>query len=87
MRRIEETLGGLWELCLLAVKTRFRFRGRYWRWRFETVFGGDPAARPSRRRRLRAVLDYGRWVYRIKHPGRFAPTKATKRRSDEATEG
>jgi hypothetical protein len=66
MRGLIETLGGLWELFLLAVGSRFRVRGPYWRWRYETAFGGDPAARPPRRQRLRAMLDYGRWVYRMK---------------------
>lgn len=61
-----ETLGGLWELALLAARSRFRLRGRYWRWRYETAFGSDPAVRPPRRQRLRAVLEYGRWVYRMK---------------------
>ena len=66
MQRVVETVGGVWELFLLAVKSRFRLRGPYWRWRFETAFGTDPSARPPRRQRLRAVLDYGRWVYRMK---------------------
>ncbi len=66
MRKIGETLGGLWELGWLGVKTRFRLRGPYWRWRQETVFGCDPALRPSRSQRLRAILAYGRWVYRMK---------------------
>ncbi len=66
MRNIAETLGGVWELGCLGVKTRFRLRGAYWRWRQETAFGCDPALRPSHRQRLRAILDYGRWVYRMK---------------------
>ena len=66
MRNIAETLGGLWELGWLAVKTRFRLRGAYWRWRQETAFGRDPSLRPSRWQRLCAILDYGRWVYRMK---------------------
>lgn len=66
MRRFIDTIGGLWELFLLGWKTRFRMRGAYWKWRKETAFGVDPAAMPPRRERLRAVLDYGRWVYRMK---------------------
>ncbi len=66
MRRLIETLGGLWELFLLGFRTGFRFRGPYWRWRMETAFGADPTARPSRWRRFGAVLAYGRWVYRLK---------------------
>ncbi len=66
MRNIAETLVGLWELGWLGVKTRFRLRGAYWRWRQETAFGCDPALHPPRSQRLRAILAYGRWVYRMK---------------------
>jgi hypothetical protein len=66
MRRLIDTIGGLWELLLLASTTRFRLRGEYWRWRYETAFGRDPAKMPTRWQRLRAILDYGRWAYRIK---------------------
>jgi hypothetical protein len=66
MRRAIETLGGLWELLRLALKTRCRLRGKYWRWRHETAFGSDPAKMPSRRDRWRAMLDYGRWVHRMR---------------------
>lgn len=65
MRRIQETIGGLWELACLAAASRFRLRGPYWRWRAETAFGGGSAP-PPLGRRLRAILDYGRWVYRMK---------------------
>lgn len=67
--RIAEIAGGVWELLLLAARSRFRMRGAYWRWRAETAFGTDPAARPPLRRRLRAVLDYGVWVHRMKRRG------------------
>jgi hypothetical protein len=66
MRNVLETLGGIWELGLLAVRSRLRLRGPYWRWRAETAFGVRPQARPSGWRRARAVLEYGRWVYRMK---------------------
>ena len=66
MRRIIDTLGGIWELFLLGVKTKFLLRGRYWRWRAETAFGSDPQRWPPRRQRLAATLDYARWVYRMK---------------------
>ncbi|MHC4991068.1 MAG: hypothetical protein ACYTGC_08815 [Planctomycetota bacterium] len=66
MRRLIETIGGLWELLLLAGRSRFRLRGPYWSWRRETAFGSDPARCPPRRDRVRQVLDYGRWVYRMK---------------------
>jgi len=66
MRRVIETIGGLWELFLLGWRSRFRFNSPYWRWRYETAFGSDPALRPPRRERIRAMLDYGRWVRRMK---------------------
>jgi len=66
MRSIADSIGGLWELVWLAVKTRFRLRGQYWQWRQETVFGGDPSSPLSRWDRFRVMLAYGRWVYRMK---------------------
>ena len=66
MGRVVDTLGGLWEIGVLAVRSRFRLRGPYWRWRHETAFGTRAAARPTRWRRVVAVLGYGRWVYRMK---------------------
>ena len=66
MKWIVVTAGGLYELALLGAATRFRFRGTYWRWRIDTAFGDDPARWPPRRQRIRAALDYGRWVYRMK---------------------
>jgi hypothetical protein len=61
-----ETLGGLWELLRLAIKTRGRLRGRYWKWRYETAFGSEPDKYTTRWQRVRAMLDYARWVYRMK---------------------
>jgi hypothetical protein len=66
VRWLIDTFGGLWELVLLACRSRFRLRGAYWRWRTETAFGLDPARRPSRLERWRAILEYARWVYRMK---------------------
>ncbi len=66
INRLIETIGGVWELGRLAAASRFRMRSRYWRWRDETAFGSDPSARPGAGARWRAVLDYGRWVYRMK---------------------
>ena len=66
MNRLVETIGGVWELGRIAAVSRFRMRGGYWRWRDETAFGSDPSARPGAVARWRAVLDYGRWVYRMK---------------------
>ncbi|MHC4949063.1 MAG: hypothetical protein ACYTG1_12530 [Planctomycetota bacterium] len=66
MRRLLDTLGGLGLLLMLAARSGFRLRSGYWRWRTETAFGADPAARPPRRERLRAILDYARWAYRMR---------------------
>ncbi|MCP3904231.1 MAG: hypothetical protein GY715_11420 [Planctomycetes bacterium] len=66
MRFLIDTLGGLWELALLGARTGFRIRGPYWRWRIETAFGSDPGRRPPRRQRVHAVLEYARWIYRMK---------------------
>ena len=64
--RVVETLGGLWELLVLAIRSRFRMGGAYWRWRSETAFGADPAQRPPLPERFRQVIAYGRWVHRMK---------------------
>ncbi len=66
MNRLRDTIGGVWELGRLAAASRFRLGNRYWRWRDETAFGTDPATRPGTLARWRALLDYGRWVYRMK---------------------
>lgn len=64
MSRIVETLCGVWELARLAIITRLRFGGPYWKWRMHTAFGrGMPATRGEL---VRSVLEYGRWVYRMR---------------------
>jgi hypothetical protein len=64
MFRLLDTLGGLYQLLRLGVLTRFDFKGDYWAWRMHTAFGrGRPA---SRRTLARAVLEYGRWVHRMR---------------------
>lgn len=61
---VVDTLGGLYELARLAVISRFNMRGAYWRWRLETAFGqGYPE---TRRELIHAVLEYGRWVRRMR---------------------
>ncbi|MFZ4573997.1 MAG: hypothetical protein ACOYN0_06345 [Phycisphaerales bacterium] len=58
------TLLGLCELALLVARSGFRLRGKYWTWRMQTAFGrGVPA---DRRELLLAVLEYARWVRRMK---------------------
>ncbi len=66
MQQLIDSVGGLWELALLAWRTRFRFKGSYWRWRRETAFSANASSQPSRWQRARAILEYGRWLYRIK---------------------
>ncbi|TVQ61560.1 MAG: hypothetical protein EA379_06025 [Phycisphaerales bacterium] len=67
MRTIIDTIGGLYELARLAVISRFNFTGAYWRWRLETAFGrGYPE---SRWELVKAVLEYGRWVHRMRRGG------------------
>jgi hypothetical protein len=67
IRTALDTVGGLYELARLGVITRFRFRGPYWEWRLHTAFGrGYPA---SRLELVRAVLEYGRWVRRMRRGG------------------
>lgn len=67
MRWLIDTIGGFYELARLGVITRFRFRGAYWRWRMETAFGqGMPESRVEM---LRAVLEYGRWMRRMRRGG------------------
>ena len=66
MRSILETLGGVWALMALAWKSRLRMNSPYWRWRKETAFGSDPGKRPPLREQMRAILEYGKWVHRMK---------------------
>ncbi|MFO0874371.1 MAG: hypothetical protein U0575_10405 [Phycisphaerales bacterium] len=66
MRNPLHVASALWELAVLGCQTRFRMRGKYWRWRHETAFGRDPARMPAPRERRAAILDYARWVHRMK---------------------
>lgn len=63
MSRLLETLGGCVELCRLVVLSRFRLRGPYWSWRWQTAFGRGV---PPRGELIRGLLEYGRWVYRTR---------------------
>lgn len=64
VRRVLDTIGGLYQLARLAVVSRFNFRGPYWTWRLHTAFGrGYPE---SRWEMVRAVMDYARWVHRMR---------------------
>lgn len=64
MSRLVSLFAGLWQLARLLALSRGRLRGKYWRWRQETAFGrGMPA---GRRESLKATLDYGRWIARVR---------------------
>jgi hypothetical protein len=63
MRRVLDTFWGLYELLRLGVVTRFRLRGRYWRWRHETAFGRGT---PGRMSMVRAAIRYGAWAHRMR---------------------
>jgi hypothetical protein len=66
MRNLIETICGCCQLARLALKSRFRMRNAYWRWRRETAFGTDETKMPSRAARIRAIIEYGRWVHRMR---------------------
>jgi len=66
MHAFLDTVGGIWELAILVLRGGLRRDNAYWRWRRETAFGTDPDAMPPRRERWRAMLEYGRWVHRMK---------------------
>jgi hypothetical protein len=66
VRWLLDTVGGLYQLARLGVLTRFRFRGPYWQWRLHTAFG---RGYPPTRELLRSVLEYGRWMHRMKRGG------------------
>jgi hypothetical protein len=64
MRRFLESLGGLYQLARLGVISKFRFKGAYWQWRMHTAFGrGYPSTRAEL---IRSILEYGRWMHRLK---------------------
>jgi hypothetical protein len=57
------TIIGCLLLLRLAAGSRFRLHGAYWTWRMTTAMGPD---RPARRERLRNILDYARWMARMR---------------------
>ena len=61
-----DTLGGLWELAWLALRTGYHPHNAYWKWRNETAFGTEESNTLSRIERWRSILEFGRWLYRIK---------------------
>jgi hypothetical protein len=67
VRAFIEFFGGVYELARLAFLTGFRFRGPYWSWRLHTAFG---RGKPGPIALVRSVLDYGRWVHRMRRGAR-----------------
>lgn len=63
LRNLLTLPGALYELARLALISRFRFKGPYWQWRLHTAFG---KGYPSRPELIRSVLEYGRWVRRMR---------------------
>lgn len=64
MRSLLDFFGGLYQLTRLAVISRFRFKGPYWRWRLHTAFGrGYPASKATL---IKSILDYGVWMHRMR---------------------
>lgn len=66
MGRFLDLLRGVYELVRLGVLTRFRFSGSYWTWRLHTAFG---RGYPPRTELVRSVIDYGRWMGRMRRGG------------------
>lgn len=60
-----DTLRAILALTRLAVSSKFRLRGKYWKWRDETAFGSGPSI--SRWSRWHSMLEYGAWVARMRH--------------------
>ena len=50
----------------LAIATRFRLRGAYWRWRMETAFGTDRSKCPDRKQMVRLAIEYAAWTTRMR---------------------
>lgn len=61
MGRIWNALNGL---LRLGHRSRWKLRGRYWRWRTETAFGDYQVSASTK---LHAMLDYGQWVQDMQH--------------------
>jgi hypothetical protein len=64
MRSLLHLPGALYELIRLGFITRLDFKGPYWAWRLGTAFGrGYPT---SRRELAASILEYGRWIRRMR---------------------
>ncbi|HLP82720.1 MAG TPA: hypothetical protein VK157_00075 [Phycisphaerales bacterium] len=64
MRHHLDTLWALYELARLYVITGGKLKGAYWTWRWQTALGDNHGK--SRRELVQAMLEYGRWVARMR---------------------
>jgi hypothetical protein len=62
------TLRGLALLGLMVARSRFRLGGAYWAWRRETAEGANAGFNAVER--WHAVLEYARWLDRMRGIGR-----------------
>lgn len=66
-----KTIFGVWALLRLGLESKFRVRGKYWKWRKDTAFGHFLVKDGEKRR---AMLEYGKWVaemQKVARNGRF----------------
>jgi len=61
------TVAGLWFLLVILLRSRFRLGGPYWVWRRRTAVGHE--RRPTRET-VAGVLEYARWVARMRRIAR-----------------
>ncbi|HVU64384.1 MAG TPA: hypothetical protein VHC70_10430 [Phycisphaerales bacterium] len=66
MRHLLDTLGGLYQLARLACLSHLNFKSPYWQWRLYTAFGSGELSERPLRRNLHTILEYGRWVHRMR---------------------
>lgn len=52
-----------YELLRMALVARFRLRGAYYTWRWQTAFGRGV---PPRGELLRGLIEYGAWAFRVR---------------------
>ncbi|MCW5755911.1 MAG: hypothetical protein KIT54_01595 [Phycisphaeraceae bacterium] len=53
----------LYELARMAIVARFRLRGAYYTWRWQTAFGRGT---PPRGELLRGMIEFGAWAFRVR---------------------
>lgn len=52
-----------YELARMAIVARFRLRGPYYTWRWQTAFGRGT---PPRAELLRGLVEFGAWAHRVR---------------------